>query len=81
VISMLPFLMCVSVAKGDGSAAISMEITPRSDAYSDGGSSLINKPVSYRDFVELWKHLLNPDKIKVCLLCALTCVRLHKLDQ
>ncbi|XP_065898419.1 DNA-dependent protein kinase catalytic subunit-like isoform X2 [Dysidea avara] len=50
---------------GDGSAAVSMETTPtRSDVYSEGGSSLINKPVSYRDFVGLWIHLLNPDKIK-----------------
>ena len=57
----------MSVAKGDGSAAVSMETTPtRSDVYSEGGSSLINKPVSYRDFVGLWIHLLNPDKIKVC---------------
>jgi len=63
----------MSVAKGDGSAAVSMETTlPRSDAYSEGGSSLTNKPVSYRDFVGLWIHLLNPEKIKVCV-CTCMC--------
>ena len=48
-----------------------------SDAYSEGGMS--NKPVSYKDFVGLWSHLLNPGKIKVCssvCYCVTECVTL-----
>ena len=50
--------------QGDGSATVSME-TPAagSDAYNEGVIS--NKPVSYKDFIGLWSHLLNPGKIKV----------------
>ena len=39
-----------------------------SNAYSDGTDGVSNKPVSYKDFVGLWLHLLNPGKIKVCML-------------
>ena len=38
-----------------------------SDVYSDSSDGVTSKPVSYKDFVMLWSHLLNPSKIKVCM--------------
>ena len=42
--------------------------TTGSNAYSEGTDGVSNKPVSYKDFVGLWLNLLNPGKIKVCIL-------------
>lgn len=39
--------------------------TTGSDAYSDNTDAATGKPVSYKDFVSLWSHLLNPSRIKV----------------
>ena len=59
---------CKSIftVQGDGSATVSMETPTRgSDAYSDNTDAVTGKPVSYKDFVGLWSHLLNPSRIKV----------------
>ena len=41
--------------QGDGSAVVSVE----------GGDVLGNKRASYRDYVDLWKHLVDPTKLRV----------------
>ena len=45
--------------QGDGSTVVSVDST----------DVLGNKRASYRDYVELWKHLVDPTKLKVSALC------------
>ena len=45
----------VMLTQGDGATVVSVEST----------DVLGNKRASYRDYIELWRHLVDPTKLKV----------------
>lgn len=51
----LIIFQCSVGDQGDGSAVVSVE----------GSDVLGNKRASYRDYVDLWKHLVDPTKLRV----------------